>query len=73
MYYGLVMVYNILNGLVPTQTKLVEKHIEDELKSRMPEFCMKTFMKSLELVINCIPYIRSYTNHAFSSGQEKMR
>lgn len=29
-------------------TKLVEKHIEDELKSKMPEFCMKTFMKSLE-------------------------
>ncbi|XP_065913591.1 ADP-ribosylation factor-like protein 2-binding protein [Dysidea avara] len=29
-------------------TKLIEKHIEDELKTRMPGFSMESFMKSLE-------------------------
>ncbi|XP_065913592.1 ADP-ribosylation factor-like protein 2-binding protein [Dysidea avara] len=38
----------IYTNIFNLYTKLIEKHIEDELKTRMPEFAMESFMKSLE-------------------------
>lgn len=39
------------------QTNLIEKHLEECLKQRMPDFSMEEFMKSLQYVfIKCMGF-----------------